>query len=67
MPAGTFTVYKGRKQGRQIWRWKTVARNGRKTGTSGEAFVNEVDAMTGALVTAHIIAEANGYQLVRKG
>lgn len=66
MAAGKFSTYKGRKQGRQVWRWKTVARNGRKTGTSGEAFVNESDAFTGALTTARIIAEANGYQLVRK-
>ena len=59
MPAGKFCTYKGRKQGRQVWRWKTVARNGRKTATGGEAFVNEADAVTGALVAARIIAEAN--------
>lgn len=63
---GTFTTYRGRRQGRQVWRWKTVGRNGRKTGTGGEAFVNASDAVTGALVTAKIIAEANGYQLVKK-
>lgn len=63
----TFITYKGRRQGRQVWRWKTVAKNGRTTGIGGEAFVNESDAVTGALVTAKIIAEANGYQLVKKG
>jgi len=63
--AGTFVTYKGRKQGRQVWRWKTVARNGRKTANAGEAYVNQSDAVTGALATARIIAEANGYRLAK--
>lgn len=73
MPAGKtiggFAVYKSRKRpgSRQGWRWRTVARNLRKTGCSGEAYANESDAFTGALTTARIIAEANGYQLVKKG
>lgn len=66
MAAGTFVTYKGRRQGRQIWRWKIVAKNNRKTASGGEAYVNESDAVTGALTTARIIAEANGYQLVKK-
>lgn len=68
MPLGSFLVYKSRKPlgSRQRWRWRVVARNGRKVGTSGEAFVNEADAFTGALTAAQIIAEANGYQLVKK-
>lgn len=66
---GEFIVYKGRKRpgSRQCWRWAATARNGKKVATAGEAFVNEADAFSGALVAAHIIAEANGYQLVKKG
>jgi uncharacterized protein YegP (UPF0339 family) len=67
---GTFAVYasRRRKKGdRQKWRWRAVARNGKTVGTSGEAFVNDADAFTGALTAAHVIAEANGYQLVKKG
>lgn len=67
MAAGTFTVYKGRRQGRQVYRWRTVAKNNRKTGIGGESYINAADAVTGALTTARIIAEFNGYQLVKKG
>jgi hypothetical protein len=67
-PLGRFTVYRaGPVKTRQRTRWKVTARNGRKVGNGGEAYVNEADAIAGALVAAHVIAEANGYQLVKKG
>lgn len=67
LSVGGFHLYRGRRQGRQSWRWKAVHRNGRKLGSGGEAYVHASDAVTGALQAARIIAEAHGYQLVKKG
>lgn len=65
---GTFETYRaGRVKSRQRVRWKTTARNGKKVANGGEAYVNEADAVSGALLTAHIIAAHFGYQLVKKG
>lgn len=40
----TYIIYRSpRFIGRQKWRWKTVAPNGRKIANGGEAFTNRAD------------------------
>lgn len=44
VPKGTFklVIYKGR--GKQPWRWRVVARNGKKLACSGEGFASKRNA-----------------------
>lgn len=40
-----FEVYRARRIGRQRWRWRAIARNGRVIAASADAYVNPADAI----------------------